>query len=351
MGGLWDASIESAENSLESSAILLGSSSGEALVLIDIGNTAVSVEEFRNEAFISHSRSLVAQLQLQVSLGMEYSEIQSSGPAGQVRAFTRPKGGLTLSYKYADDTTINARIEREVGQLDFFDFVSQLDLNDGEDQIGNADIVPEQSWRGELELEREFGAWGAGNVLVFAEALEDIVDQVPIGNGEGPGNIAQGSRLGIEFEGTLNFDSLGFHGAQLVYSAEFRDSKIDDPLTGEARAINDEDLIAFDLEFRHDIAGTDFAWGGDISPERSADSFRLDSIRTKRDSPGRMSLFVEHKNLWGMTGRVELFRPLMNIEKESRVLFAPDRTGIATEFERTRIEEKPVFILELSGVF
>ena len=90
---------------------------------------------------------------------------------------------------------------------------------------------------------------------------------------------------------------------------------------------------------------------GDLSAEDNADTFRLDSIRSKMDQPGRMSLFVEHKNLWGLTGRAELFRPFDNIEKEARTRFSPNRTGLATEFERTRLVEKPVLILQLSGVF
>jgi len=351
LGGAWDASFETAENTLDSEAVLLRSTLGSPLTPIDLGDGPVSVEETRNEGFVTYSRPLGDALQLQVSLGAEVSEISSGGPAGQSRRFTRPKGGVTLSWQVDDQTTVNGRIDREVGQLDFFDFVSQRDLNDGEDQVGNADIVPEQSWRAELEVERQFGAWGAGNVLVFAEALEDIVDQVPIGMGEGPGNIDSGSRIGITFEGTLNFDPIGLSGAQLTYSAAFRDSEIEDPLTGQDREINAEDLLEMEIEFRHDIAGTDFAWGGDVSPEREADTFRVDSIRSERERPGRAGLFVEHKNLFGLTARAELFRPFGNVEKESRLRFIPDRTGMLDEIEFARVAEKPILIFELSGTF
>jgi len=351
LGGSWDASFETAENTLDSEALLFESIGSGALATVNIGDTLVAVEETRSEGFVTYSRGLGDVVQVQVSVGTEVSEISSSGPTGQTRKFTRPKGGVTLSWQYDDATTLNARINRSVGQLDFFDFVSQLDLNDGEDQVGNADIVPEQSWRAELELERQFGSWGAGNVLVFAEALEDIVDQIPIGGGEGPGNIDSGSRFGIEFEGTLNFDPLGLNGAQLIYSASFQDSEIEDPLTGVDRAINEEDLVSIDLEFRHDISGTDLAWGGDWTPSREADNFRVDSVRSELEQPGNFSVFVEHKDLWGMTGRAVLFRPAGNLEKETRTRFSPDRTGVPVEFERTRIEETPILILEFTGTF
>ena len=351
IGGSWEASLEAAENTLDSSSFLLESQGSSDLTPVDIGDTDVSVEETRTEGFLTYSRQFGEAVQIQLSLGTEISEITSSGASGQNRKFTRPKGGATLSWQFAPTSTLNARINRRVGQLDFFDFVSQLDLNDGENQVGNADIVPEQSWRAEFELEQQFGAWGAGNVLVFAEALEDIVDQVPIGTGEGPGNIDTGKRYGIEFEGTINFDPIGIEGAQLVYSAGFRDSEIEDPLTLEDRAINREDLVEIDLELRHDISGTEFAYGFDYSPRQSADNFRLDSIRTERDLPGRLSVFVEHKDVWGLTARAEIFRPLSEIEKESRERFAPDRRGSLVEIERTRIVDKPILILELNGRF
>ncbi|MHA7899741.1 MAG: TonB-dependent receptor plug domain-containing protein [Henriciella sp.] len=349
--GSWEASFEVAENTLDSSSTLLESFAGAELLAVDIGESDVSVEESRSEGFLTYSRLLGEAIQLQLSLGAEVSEITSSGANGQIRTFTRPKGGATLSWQFAPSSTLNARLNRRVGQLDFFDFVSQLDLNDGDNQVGNSDIVPEQSWRIEVELEQQFGAWGAGNVLVFAEALEDIVDQIPVGDGEGPGNIDDGTRYGIEFEGTINFDPVGIEGAQLVYSAGFRDSEIEDPLTGETRAINREDLIEVDLELRHDIAGTELAWGFEFTPELSADNVRLDSIRTDRDQPGRLNIFVEHKDLWGLTARAEVFRPFNDIEKQSRLRFDPDRTGSLVEIERSRIVETPILIFELNGRF
>lgn len=351
LGGAWDASLESAVNTLDSTSIFLEGLGGAPLIEVDIGDTTVSVEENRSEGFVTYSRLFGDGVQLQFSLGTEISELSSDGPQSQTRRFTRPKGGATLSWQVNESTKLNARVNRDVGQLDFFDFVSQLDLDDGEDQIGNANIVPEQSWRGELEVERRLGAWGASNILVFAEALEDIVDQVPIGTGEGPGNIDSGSRFGIEVSGTLNFDPIGIDGAQLTYAAVIQDSKIEDPVTGEDRSINGEDLVDIEVELRHDIAGTNFAWGGDFSPQISADSFRLDSIRSERDLPGRMSVFVEHKDLWGLTGRIELFRPFKEIDKRSRLLFSPDRTGALIEIERSRIENQRVLIFGLSGKF
>lgn len=349
--GSWDASLETALNTLDSRTAQYESENGEPLALVDGDGETVSVEETRSEGFLTYSRAYGDAVQVQVSLGAEISEIESSGPNGQSRSFTRPKGGLTLSWDYSDTTTINARVNRRVGQLDFFDFVSQVDLNDGDNQVGNVNIVPEQAWRAEIEVERKFGAWGASNLIVFGEALEDVVDQIPLGDGEGPGNIDRGARFGVELEGTFNFDPLGWNGAQLVYTATAQDSEIEDPLTGETRALNREDQLALDLEFRHDIDRTDLAWGIEFSPNIVSDTFRIDSIRTDRSQPGRLRVFLEHKDLWGLTARAELARPFQDIEKQTRQRFDPDRTGTLTETERSRFEDFAFLTLNLRGAF
>lgn len=350
-GGTWDASIEAVLNELNSESLLFAATGNSPLSPVIISQPRVSVEENRNELFVTHSRDLGEDFAIQFSLGGEISELSSSGTNGQSRTFYRPKGSLILNWRADENTTINTRILREVGQLDFFDFVSQLDLDDGEDQTGNSDIVPQQSWRGEIEVERKLGRWGAGTATLFGEQLEDLVDQIPIGAGEGPGNIDRGRRYGITLEGTLNFDPIGFRGAQFTYSTTLQDSQIEDPLTGETRAINGEDQIDAEFEFRHDISGTNLAWGGEFSPGVTADQNRLNSVRTTRDLPGRYRTFIEHKNVWGLTARAEIIQPFGNVEKQTREIFSPDRNGTLIQTERSRIDENSVFILEISGTF
>ena len=135
----------------------------------------------------------------------------------------------------SDKFTLNATVERQVGQLNFFDFVSNVDLNAGNDQTGNVQIVPDQRWKFTLDAERNYGSWGALTAELFYDDIEDLIDQVPIGDGEGPGNLDSASRFGFEFEGTLRFDNLGWNGAQLEYEGFVQDTFLDDPLTGATR--------------------------------------------------------------------------------------------------------------------
>lgn len=351
LGGTLDWSLESAINTLESaSSILEGDGSAPPSLPTD-GESSAEVEETRSETFLTYSRALSETVQLQVALGTEISELVSAGPNGQKRSFTRPKGGISLSWIASENATISARIDRKVGQLNFFDFVSRVDLDNGEDQVGNSNIVPEQRWQGELEIEQQFGEWGAGSFRVYGAAIEDIVDRIPIGSGEGPGNIDRGQRIGTAINGTLNFAPLGGKGMQLNYSASLQDSKIYDPLTSESRSINNESLATIDLKFRHDIEGTDLAWGGNFFTRDRADEYSLTTIRSWRLLPGRYRFFLEHKNLWGFAGKIELVRPFNEVEKQRRAIFTANRNGSLDQIERNRVEGKPILILELTGTF
>ena len=89
-----------------------------------------------------------SNLTLQASLGGEYSQLSQSGAGGLTRTFYRPKGFLNLAWRPRPDFDLSARIERVVGQLNFFDFVASANVSGGTANAGNANLVPPQSWNG-----------------------------------------------------------------------------------------------------------------------------------------------------------------------------------------------------------
>lgn len=347
----WQFSLEGAFNSLESEASLAESIEGAPSQPIDIGAPLVKVEETRSEAFITHGRELSPNLQVQVSLGAEISEISSDGTNGQSRAFTRPKGSISATWTKSDNLTITANLEREVGQLNFFDFVFAADVNQGDDQAGNLDIVPEQIWRAELAFERDFGNWGATTLTLFGENIEDIIDQIPIGTGEGPGNLESARRFGYDLEGTLKLDKTGFRGAQITYESKYRLTEVDDPLTGETRRIGGSMVHYHSAEFRHDIPNTDWAWGLSANHYAEAPVYRLDSRRKFSNSPAFAWGFIEHKDIFGMTGTAFFGNLLNQDDNLERVIYTPDRTGTIDRIEDRNRNFGNVFTLRLKGTF
>ncbi|MCR9270858.1 MAG: TonB-dependent receptor plug domain-containing protein [Hyphomonadaceae bacterium] len=347
----WQFSLEGAFNTLESEAQLFQGDTFDSVTQIDMGNPNIRVEEKRAEAFVTHGRQLSKDLRLQVSLGAEQSEIMSDGANSQTRNFTRPKGSASLSWTMNEKTTVNASVERQVGQLNFFDFVSNVDLNQGDDQTGNVDIVPDQRWRLALEVERDFGDWGAVTAEVFGDQIEDLVDQVPIGLGEGPGNIDDASRVGLEIEGTLKFDKLGWSGAQLDFETFLQDTFLDDPLTGETRDFNNNTIYYYELNFRHDIPNTNWAWGFNYEAFDRAPAFRRDVRRYFHQPQGFAWGFIEHKDVFGMTGSIFFANLLDSDDNFQRIVYVPDRTGVIDRIEDRSRNFGGILTLRLQGSF
>jgi len=77
------------------------------------------VKEKRAELMLSYGRPLGDTLSLQSAIGAEYSNIQQSGANGLNRTFYRPKGFVSLGWRASPRLDISAKLEREVGQLNF----------------------------------------------------------------------------------------------------------------------------------------------------------------------------------------------------------------------------------------
>ena len=355
----WQFSLEGAFNTLENEQQRFTGTTFDAVTEV-AANPAVRVEEKRGEAFITHGRQLTKDLRLQTSLGVEQSEIMSeSVQASQTRRFTRPKGSASLAWTMNDKTKINASITREVGQLNFFDFVSNVDLNRGDDNAGNIDIVPDQRWRLGLEVERDFGSWGAVTAEVFGEQIEDLGDLVPIAIpnttpqeiGEGPGNIDTASRFGIEIDGTIKFDNLGWTGAQLEYELFAQDTFVDDPFTGETRDFNGNTIYFYELNFRHDIPKTDWAWGINYERFEDAPVFRRNVRRYFTQPQGFSWAFIEHKDVFGMTASLFYANLTDSDDDFQRIEYTPDRNGTIRQIEDRSRNFGGILTLRLQGSF
>jgi hypothetical protein len=87
------------------------------------------------------------------------------------RTFVRPKGFLAAAWKASSDLDITARIERRVGQLNFSDFLASANLGRDTEDAANPDLVPPQSWDAELQVRRNFGAWGTTTARIYTRLI------------------------------------------------------------------------------------------------------------------------------------------------------------------------------------
>jgi hypothetical protein len=311
-------------------------------VELALPNANSRVEEQRGELSVTHGRVLAPSLNLQVPLGVEMSELAQSGDAENVRLFTRPKGFASLSWRVDPMLQLVTRLDREVGQLDFFDFISSVNLNQGNGSQGNSEIVPEQAWKLSVTAEKDFKDWGAATLTLFGSDIEDIVDRIPIGPGDGPGNIDSAWRMGVDMDATVKFAKLGLSGTELTFGGEWRDSRVEDPLTGIDRPINSSDIYYLDAELRRDIPQTDWAVGVYLESYNGNPEYTLNERFHSGNQPSFSYAYVEHKDLLGMTGKLVAGNLLDQHDWLRRDIYDPNRRGVIV-----RSEAHPAFRADL----
>jgi hypothetical protein len=358
LGGDWQVATEAAFNFLENDNRNQTRTTAGAYAASGTPE-ATRVEERRAELTLTHTRDLWEGWGLQGTLGGEYSEISQTGAGGLTREFVRPKGFVSLSWDAAPDLDLSFRVERKVGQLDFGDFAASSDLNDETQRTGNVDLVPEQSWVADVEINRRMGAWGALKLKVFNEAIEDVVDQIPIflcsgvpvpnalacptgvlSRREGVGNIDTAERYGVALSGTINLDPIGGKGMKIDIEAELDNSRVTDPVTGRDRRIGGQTLSAYEFDFRHDVPGTDLAWGFGAQDRNRSATYSLTQRGRSAQTPFAF-VFVEDKDLFGMRARLQVMNLLDVKESFRREVYNSGRDG-ALSFVEDRTRTSPL---------
>ncbi len=346
----WQISAEAAFNSLDNVSALFTLLPGGDFQELPLPGGSALVEEDRAEVRATYRRPLSTSISLQASVGAEYSKLSQSEQQEASRTFYRPKGFLSAAWKASPVLDLTAKLEREVGQLNFFDFLATENLSNGNRNAGNPDLVPPQSWELDLSANRNLGAYGSTNLRVYGRLISDIVDQIPIGEtGESPGNLESATVYGIESKSTLLFDRLGWRGAKLDARINLQTSSVEDPLTGDRRQISGSTVRSLEVSLRRDVPGTSWAWGGNAAHHRSARNFRLGEIALFTEGPVFGAVFVEHKDVLGLTVRGVLGNIFGGRNLLERTVYSRRRTGPIAFVERRRRAGGPVFSLSISG--
>jgi outer membrane receptor for ferrienterochelin and colicins len=348
----WQISLEGARNFLDSSAELSELVSSGAFVPRPLPGANSRVEEKRAQIILSYGRPLAKDLTLQTTLGGEYSKLSQTGANGQIRSFIRPKGSVSLAWKATPRLDVNMRLQRKVGQLNFFDFLASVDLQDANNNAGNAELVPPQSWLADVEINRSFGTAGSIKLKVEAESISDIVDQIPISaTEEAIGNLPSARRIRGQINASFLLDSIGWKGAKLDLEFAAQKTALRDPLTGINRPISERGLYGYSIDFRHDIPNTNWAWGVFAEYGRDTGFYRLDYRFNGRTSAPFVLAFIQHKDVFGLkvTGQV---MNLANQKDSSRELFYVARRNGPVDFTRDSEQRYGAFYrLQISGTF
>lgn len=352
LGGNLVAALEGARNFLEIDAELSVRDGAGVLQPTPLPGASARVDEDRIDGGLTYSRALASNLQFQGSLGAEFSRISQSGAFGLSRQFFRPKGFVSLDWKARDGVNLAGRIERVVGQLEFDDFLAGVDLDQDREDGSNGALVPPQSWMSELELSLNLGALGKANLRGFYEDITDIVDQIPLpGGGQAVGNIPSAKRYGIGGDITLLSDGLGWKGTRFDLRFALQDSRVRDPLLTTPRELSGNERVNLRGNLRHDFADKVWAVGGMFDWMDFTPVVRLDEVSRRSQTFGFASVFVENKDVAGLTVRGMIGNLLDRRNKFDRTVFADRAAGLASFSESRRRSFGQIVTLEIEGTF
>ena len=160
----------------------------------------------------SHGRALSPNLRVQLALGGEYSQLSQIG-GGADPDLLAAQGTLSAAWKPNPLTDVNLRLQRRVGQLNFFDFLASVNLGDDRENAGNPSCRRRAGKRKPRSSATSLGLDDAPDL--FPPDRRHRRHRPDRRTGESPGNIARAIRYGAEWKGTVNFDPAGWRGARL----------------------------------------------------------------------------------------------------------------------------------------
>ena len=114
-------------------------------------------------------------------MNYEWSEISQSGDVNLSREFKYWKPRIDIKWDYKNNRQIRLNIERNVGQINFDDFISSYDQFEENIRAGNPDLRPETAWK--FKLEHEWRLPNDGGVITLKGSAREIdgpVDRLPI---------------------------------------------------------------------------------------------------------------------------------------------------------------------------
>jgi hypothetical protein len=351
-GGEWQLSAEAAFNTLDNvSGLFTLDPSGE-FVEIPYPEGTGGVKEDRYEGLLSFGHKLTDTLSFQIIAGAETSTISQTGVNGLTRSFFRPKGTLSLAWKPSADFDASLKIRRRVLQLDFYNFLARAFLNDGNSNAGNNELRPQQDWSYEGEINKKLGPWGSQQFRFVYRDVEDFVDIIPVNGGESIGNIPKSWAAAIVSTSTIKFDPAGLKGLKLDATFVKQTSRLRDPFTGEKRQWSGFTDTQFFATLRYDMPETDWAFGAEASHNHVQPRYRSNSVDRTWEGPWFAGLFVENKDVLGLTVRADAGNLLNARSRRDRTVYTGLRgvTPISFIEDRNRLIG-PIFTLSVRGNF
>lgn len=272
---------------------------------------SVEVEEDRKELFAKTAWRPFETVTVDAGVRYEFSTISSEGDVILEKSLRYLKPRVAVTWTPVQGRQLRVRVEREVDQLNFNDFVASGGLNQaGGVTAGNPDLNPGQAWVAELALEQRF--WSSGSVaLRYAHSeLSDVVDRGPVIAPGGsvfdrPENIGDGTKDIVAFDLTLPLERLGAKGALIRGNVTRRWSEVTDPTTNEMRSQSALRGLDWNASFSWDMPQYKITWGIDAFGAFKETTYRYNLVYTRKLNT-YLKPFIEYKPRPDLNVRLEL---------------------------------------------
>ncbi len=343
---------EGAINSLNSGLDIF-EDTGNGFTPISLAVSNTKVNEDRGEFFGSWVYTPTSKWTLETGLRYEASKISQSGDASRARTFKFWKPSFSATWNFTDKDQIRTSIERKVAQLNFFDFVSNVNLSDSQTNLGNPELEPDRTWEFETAWEHRFGTKGSLNVKYRHFWISEVQGRVPINNtSDGPGNLGNARRSTFEIEARIPLDRFGLKNATLDTNLFLQDSSVTDPVTGEKRFFEGRVRQFWGLDFRQDLNDLKMAWGWDYNSGNSWRQFRLFEQSLTRRGSGDLDAFIETTRIKGITITASVDNIFNQKERRTRTFFSGTRDLGVVSGSQLRVRgDGRLYSLRIKGTF
>ena len=321
---------------------------------IPIINGDQEITEDRIEIFSTHSWKPINGMEIETGIAAEYSSLDQVGSdVSSSRSLKFIKPSLSIFYNLDNNSQIYFSSLRDVGQLDFDDFIATVNREDDEILAGNPTLVPQKSWDFELGGEYRLPQ-GSGviNGRAFYSIVNDIEDLIPLGFGDSqPGNLGTGRDYGFQVETSIRFGRFTKFDAVLSGSALLRRSRVTDLFTGIKRSFGNQSKYKFTLEGRHDVKSLGLVYGFDIVKNGPTIESDFDEFDNK-SSTANIRVYFEKTLVDGLLIRVFWANATSQKNYRERVIFSPSQlSGNIVQIQSREFKRQGLYGFRFRSVF
>ena len=325
-GFSFEAGMEGAYNTLDSSVELFGLGTGGSRTRIDLPIDQATVKEKRGEVYLTLGRSLSPALRVDGGVNYELSDLAVRGDATADRSLRFIKPNLAVDWKPGGGWHTRLSVRRTVAQLNFYDFISFAELSNDRVNGGNAELLPQRTWEVRATVDRPILGSGLVKLDLGLDRVSLLQDQILTDEGfSAPGNIGTGKRRFARLSIDAPLASLGLTGVTLKANGQLQRTRVNDPISGATRNFSGYfPDWEWSVELRRDAGA--FSYGTTIEDRADFTFFRADEIDRSYNGGPYGTAFVEFR----VSPRTSVTLDVNNLFETSgnreRLFFDPNRS-------------------------